>query len=95
MNSAADLTNMINNWAAMGLTRAEMSVKVAEACMGWHYVWGGAGQKCTPGYRRSYANRDSCPEGEARQIVSLCQVLNGKRGNCDGCKWYQSTQSTG
>lgn len=88
MNSAADVTNMIKNYAAMGLTRAEMVIRVAEACMGWPYVWGGAGQKCTPGYRQSYADRPACPEAEAKQIVNLCQVLNGKRGSCDGCKWF-------
>lgn len=88
MNSAADVANMISNWSTMGLTKAEMAVRIAEACLGWPYVWGGAGQYCTPANRRSYANRSTCPEGEARQIVKLCQVLNGKRGSCDGCKWY-------
>jgi len=88
MNNAQQVENLLSNWQTMGLTKAELAIKIAEACMGWPYVWGGAGQKCTPGYRRSYANRDSCPEDEARQIVNLCQVLNGKRGSCDGCKWY-------
>lgn len=91
MNSAADVTNLIKNYAAMGLTRAEMVIRVAEACMGWPYVWGGAGQKCTPGYRQSYADRPACPEAEARQIVNLCQVLNGKRSSCDGCKWFPTS----
>lgn len=90
MNSAADVTNMINNWAAMGLTRAEMAVKVAEACMGWPYVWGGAGQYCTSGNRESYANRAACPDAEAKLIRKQCQVLNGSKGVCSGCKWYPS-----
>lgn len=88
MNSAAEVTNLINNYAAMGLTKAEMAIKIAEACLGWPYVWGGAGQNCTPANRQSYADRPACPEAEAKQIVNLCQVLNGKRCRCDGCKWY-------
>lgn len=88
MNSAADVANMISNWSTMGLTKAEMAVRIAEACLGWPYVWGGYGQYCTPANRRSYANRSTCPEGEAKQIVKLCQVLNGSKSGCSGCKWY-------
>ena len=88
MNSAADVANMIGNWSTMGLTKAEMAVRIAEACLGWPYVWGGYGQYCTPANRRSYANRSTCPEGEAKQIVKLCQVLNGSKSACSGCKWY-------
>ncbi len=90
MNSAADVANMISNWSTMGLTKAEMAVRIAEACLGWPYVWGGYGQYCTPANRRSYANRSTCPDGESKQIIKLCQVLNGSKGACSGCKWYPS-----
>jgi len=88
MNSAADVANMIGNWSTMGLAKAEMAVRIAEACLGWPYVWGGAGQYCRPANRQSYANRTVCPEAEAKLIRKQCQVLNGSKGNCDGCKWY-------
>ena len=88
MNSAATVDNLINNWKTMGLTKAEMAVKVAEACMGWPYVWGGYGQYDTPSNRKSYAERSSCPAGEKEQIRKKCQVLNGTRSDCSGCKYY-------
>ena len=88
MNSAATVDNLINNWKTMGLTKAEMAVKVAEACMGWPYVWGGYGQYDTPSNRKSYAERSSCPAGEKEQIRKKCQVLNGSKNDCSGCKYY-------
>jgi cell wall-associated NlpC family hydrolase len=91
MNSAADVANMIGNWSTMGLTKAEMAVRIAEACLGWPYVWGGAGQYCRPANRQSYANRTVCPEAEAKLIRKQCQVLSGSRGSCDGCKWFPNS----
>ena len=88
MNSAQTVDNMINNWKTMGMSKAELVVKVAEACMGWPYVWGGAGQYDTPNNRESYAARGSCPSGEASVIRSKCQVLKGSKSSCSGCKYY-------
>lgn len=90
MNSAATVTNKITNWKTMGLTKAELVVLIAEACLGWPYVWGGYGQYCTPANRRSYANRDTCPDGEKKEIVNKCQVLNGSKTSCAGCQFYPS-----
>lgn len=93
MKTAAQVTNDINNWKTMGMTKAEMAVLIAEDCIGWPYVWGGYGQMDTPANRRSYAERSSCPEAESRVIISKCQVLNGSKGSCDGCKYYPSGQT--
>jgi len=91
MNSAATVADLIASWQKQGLTKAEIVVKAAEACMGWPYVWGGYGQYCTPGNRQSYAQRSSCPEGERQQIQKKCQVLNGTKGSCAGCKYFPNT----
>ena len=90
MNTAAQVTDLINEWKkpVHGLTKAELAAKIAEACMGWPYVWGGYGQYDTPTNRESYADRSSCPEAEAKVIRSKCQVLNGKSGSCSGCRFY-------
>ena len=56
--------------------------------MGWPYVWGGYGQYCSPANRKAYANRSACPAGEAEQIRKKCQVLNGKKAACAGCRYY-------
>ena len=84
---------MINGWKQQGMTKAEMAVDIAVACMGWPYVWGGYGQMDTPVNRKSYANRSSCPEAESAVIISKCQVLRGSKNSCEGCKWYPGGQT--
>ena len=93
MKTAAQVTNDINNWKTMGMTKEEMAILIAEDCIGWPYVWGGYGQMDTPSNRRSYSERSSCPEAESKVIVSKCNVLSGRSGSCDGCKWYPSGQT--
>jgi cell wall-associated NlpC family hydrolase len=90
MNSAQTVTNKIANWKTEGHSKVELLVLIAEACLGWPYVWGGYGQYCTPANRKSYANRDTCPSGEAEEIRRKCQALNGSKSGCDGCGFYPS-----
>lgn len=87
MNTAERVTELINGWRGQGFTKAELAVKIADACIGWPYVWGGSGQICNPSNRDSYANRSSCPEAERVVIIAKCQALKSKT-NCTGCKWY-------
>ena len=91
MNSAATVANLIAQWKTQGLSKAAFVVKTAEACLGWPYVWGGAGQLDTPANRRSYAERSSCPAAEAKVIRSKCRVLSGSSDSCSGCKWYPNS----
>ena len=88
MNTATQVDLMLVQWIGSGLLKAEIVQKLADACLGWPYVWGGYGQEDTPDHRKSYANRSVCPTAEAEVIVKNCQVLNGKKSGCDGCKWY-------
>lgn len=88
MNTAQDLTNALSNWKTMGMTKAELVVKIAEFCMGWPYVWGGLGELCTPTNRGNYAKRSNCPAGESAEIRRLCQRISKGKTTCDGCKWY-------
>lgn len=90
MNSAQTVTNKIANWKTEGHSKVELLALIAEACLGWPYVWGGYGQYCTPANRRSYADRSSCPSGEAAEIRKKCQVLNGSKSGCNGCGFYPS-----
>ena len=93
MNSASTVDNLISQWKSMGLSKEEIVVKTAEACMGWSYVWGGYGQYCTASNRESYANRSTCPSGESEQIKRKCQVLNGSKSSCSGCRYYPSART--
>lgn len=88
MNTADKVTELINGWKGQGFTKAELAIKIADACIGWPYVWGGAGQICNSTNRSSYANRSSCPEAESAVIISKCQVLRQSASSCKGCKWY-------
>ena len=82
MNTAAKVDSTIQEWKAQGWKAAAIVVAIARACIGWPYVFGARGQYCTPSNRRSRA-RDDHPT-----IKSKCQVLNGEKSGCTGCKWY-------
>ena len=87
MNSAAWVDDKVKEWKAAGLSKAEIVIKCAEACLGWDYVFGAYGNYCTESNRRSFADRGTCPAGEAAEIRRKCQAIS--RGEkCDSCKFY-------
>lgn len=88
MNSAAQLDNELKNWISQGLSKAEIVVKQAEYMLEWPYAWGAVGADCTVAKREYYMNRSAIGEGDRELIRKRCQVLNGERGSCDGCKYY-------
>lgn len=94
MYSAKQVEAMLQGWAARGLTRAEIVTQLAEACMGWPYVWGSLGEECTVSKRQAYMNREVCPAGDKELIRKRCQVLNGSSGACNGCKYYPGDSRT-
>ena len=57
MNTYAKVQSLITAWKSQSLSRTDLIRAIAEACLGWPYVWGAAGQKCTPSHRRAYAAR--------------------------------------
>lgn len=88
MNTYAKVQSLITAWKSQSLSRTDLIRAIAEACLGWPYVWGAAGQKCTPSHRRAYAARSACPEGEAARILKKCPVCSGKQEACSVCKYY-------
>ena len=88
MNSAAYVANQINYWKTIGMSKAELVVLIAEACIGWPYVWGSYGQEDTVSTRKAYMDRSAISAGDAELIRKRCQVLNGSKSVCDGCKYY-------
>ena len=81
MNSANDVTRLLDGLKAAGKTGPEIIPQLAVACLGWPYVFGAWGEMCTPSGRKRRAS-DAHPT-----IVSKCQVLSGKKSDCAGCKW--------
>lgn len=94
MYSYKQALELLNQYKAQGLSKSEICIKMAELCMGWPYVWGGYGQYCTPTNRNSYANRSTCPSDESGVIKKKCQVLNGSKSGCAGCKYYPGGDKT-
>ena len=95
MNSAAHVDNDINNWKTMGVTKAELVVRIAEDCLGGPSVYGERGAYDTPAKRRSRADAlDGSMPAEAAVIRKGCQVLKGSRGDCNGCKYYPGGAKT-
>lgn len=94
MNSAQTVDNLLANWEQQGLSKAGIVWKLAEACLGWSYVFGAVGELCTPAIRRKYYNNyiNSKP-AEAEQIKKRCNVLSDKSSVCDGCTYYPSAST--
>ena len=82
MNDYIQVDQMIDNWKRIGMSREEIVIATAQACMGWPYVFGAWGELCTPANRKR-RSRDDHPT-----IVSKCQVLSGKKSGCSGCGWF-------
>ena len=82
MNSIEQVDAIRAQMEAEGAPKPDIVRSLALACLGWPYVFGAWGEECTPSGRRRRA-RDDHPT-----IVSKCQVLSGKKGNCEGCQWY-------
>ena len=94
INSSRAVDLMVADWKSQGLPKAQIVVNTAKAEIGWCYVWGAVGAVCSPSKRRYYAGRDSCPDDEKAEIRRTCQVLNGSKSSCHGCKWYPNDETT-
>ena len=66
---------------AAGMSKPDVIRRAAPLTVGWPYVFGAWGERCTPANRQK-RKRDGHPT-----IVTACQVLNGSRTSCGGCKW--------
>ena len=66
------------------MTGADQLTQWARTEIGSPYIFGAAGQKCTPTYRQQVMK--SKPE-YAEAIQRNCPVLSGKSTSCSGCKY--------
>ena len=81
MTSIDYVSTRLESMIQRGYSKPDIVRGIAPACEGWPYVFGAWGEQCTPSGRRR-RQRDDHPT-----IVTACQVLNGKKAVCDGCKW--------
>jgi cell wall-associated NlpC family hydrolase len=94
MYNAAQVKGMIDSWKKAGIKKADLVIKIAEACMGWSYVWGALGEEDTVEKREYYMNRSAIGEGDRELIKKRCQVLNGSKPSCEGCKYFPKKMRT-
>ena len=87
MYSASFVDSQIKGMKAEGVGRADMIRYLTGYCQGWGYVFGAAGEMCTPANRRKYA---SYRPDHAEAIRGACPVLSGQQPACDGCKWVDT-----
>lgn len=79
MKTIGETDALLARLRAEGAPAPEIIRQLAEACLGWPYVFGAWGEKCTPAGRRRRV-RDDHPA-----VKSKCPALNG--GSCSGCGW--------
>jgi hypothetical protein len=68
----------------MSKSNAQLLIELAREEVGGAYVFAALGEKCTPSNREKYANRKPA---HAAAIRGKCQVLNGGKGSCAGCRY--------
>ena len=82
MNTAEYVDQLVITLKNEGVPLSDAAWETALACVDFPYVFGAWGELCTPSNRKRRAREDH------PTIVSACQVLNGKKTGCAGCKWY-------
>lgn len=87
MYSASFVDSQVKGMKAEGVSRAEIVRYLTGYCQGWGYVFGAAGDMCTPANRKKYA---SYRPDHAAAIRGACPVLSSKQPACDGCKWVDT-----
>lgn len=90
MNSADFVAALVEQMKSEGIPLSEKCWRVALACVGWAYVYGAWGAECTPAERRKRLGYNP----DHTTIKTACQVLSGKKGSCDGCKWHPDGHRT-
>ena len=83
MNTAKYVDSQITLLKSSGIPLSDAAWQAGLLCVGWPYIFGDRGEYCTPEKRKAVYNKHG---GES--LIKKCQVLNGSRTDCGGCKWY-------
>ena len=94
MNSKKYVDLLVADLKQKGVSKPNIVVQVAKACLGWPYAWGSLGQDCTVGNRQACMKRSSIAEGDRELIRKRCQILNGSSSTCKDCKYYPGGERT-
>ena len=88
-NTANMVDDMIAKWKMEGLSKSELAVKIAQACMGWPYIFGDRGQYCTSSHRQAVYNAHPDQTG----LLTKCQKLSKGKDSCIGCQYFPGGQT--
>lgn len=83
MNTAAYVDEQIQKLKSSGIPLSDAAWKASLLCVGWPYIYGDRGEYCTPSKRQAVYNKTG-----TESLIKKCQVLNGSKTSCDGCKWF-------
>lgn len=84
MYNAAQVDQMMQDWRNEGVANTVFVVRLANACIGWTYIFGARGDYCTASYRKQvYTKRP-----KYTNLVTKCQRLSKGKDTCIGCYWY-------
>lgn len=84
MNTSAKVNKLMEDWKKEPISKTVFIVRLANACIGWSYVFGARGEYCSPANRRRFYNTKGKPT-----IKSKCKNFDGSGySGCSGCKWY-------
>lgn len=88
VNTADQVMNMLGQWKSHGMKKPDIVVNLANACIGWNYVFGDRGEQCIPAHIKSrISSLSGTYPREAESLKKRCQVSRGEK-NCNGCKFY-------
>lgn len=87
MYSAIFVEDSLQEMYSKGMSKPDILYGIAKLCVGWPYVFGAWGELCTK------TNRGRRMSEAHPTIKSKCQILNGKKTSCIGCKWYPNESS--
>ena len=89
MNSSEYVDQQIAILKTSGIPLSDAAWQTALLCVGWPYIYGDRGTKCTIAHRQQVYNKG--PDKNVYQNVrAKCQAIreSNPTGSCSGCKWY-------
>ena len=89
MNTAAQVDKIIQEMKNEGVANTVFLVRLANACIGWTYIYGARGSYCTSSYRKQVYNKYP----KYTNLVTKCQRLSKGKTTCSGCYWYPGGQT--
>lgn len=92
MNSAKTVEVLVSEWKAAGISKPDLVVNAANACIGWPYVWGANAQQCTTANRKTCMASPNIGAKDKQNIIDRCPILSGKSAGCSGCKYYPNNE---